>query len=122
MAETRFPADVFFEAWNEQTRHLPRVLPITEPERARGTSAPTRAIEAAVRDTYGYLHTFLGHGPTEARGACERFVDALVDWTRLDGRDRGALLAAVRGQERLTQVPSWALPLDEFADHPWLQL
>jgi hypothetical protein len=122
MAQTRFPADVFFEAWHEHTRHLPCVLPISDLERARGSSAGMRAIDAAVRDTYNYLHNILGHGPTDARHTCERFVGVLVDWTRLDGRDRDALVAGLRGEERLAQVPSWALPLDEFADHPWLQV
>ena len=122
MPETRFAADVFFAAWSEQTRHLPCVLPITELERARGASAPMRAVDAATRETYAYLHTILGHTPAEARRACDRFVEVLVDWTRMDGRDRASLQKGLRGSERLNQVPAWALPLDELSDHPWLQV
>jgi hypothetical protein len=122
MPETRFAADVFFAAWSEQTSHLRCVLPITELERARGTSAPMRALGRAVRETYDYLHTILGHGPAEAHRACDRFADVLVDWSRADARDREALRGALRAAERLHQVPAWALPLDEVSDHPWLQV
>jgi hypothetical protein len=121
MPETRFAADVFFAAWSEQTSHLPCVLPITEIERARGTSAPMRAIGHAVADTYQHLHVILGHGPSEAHRQCDRFVDALVGWTRTDARDREVLRTALRAAERLHQVPAWALPL-EVSDYPWLQV
>lgn len=121
MTDARFASNIFFDAWCDHTHHLPRMLPITQVERARGASFPARALEAAVRDTYTYLHVILGYSPREAQRACERFADATVEWTCTDGRDRAALQAALRQEETLRHT-SAAEPatLDESSNHPWL--
>jgi len=85
------PVTVFFTTWQEQTSSVPCIAPLRHT--GDHTSAHFAALEAAEQLTLLYAIHDLNLSLREAAGLSGRLGQALVDWSRDDGKDRDALLS-----------------------------
>lgn len=93
---------VFFDHWNQATRHIARISPT--PENPGERSAGFLPIDDARERLVAHLVTVEDRDPDEAERLASGFALEVVVWAHLDGIDRERLAARLRAVEERSAV------------------